>query len=110
MKQTLIAIILITLLFSSCSHKTPNPPIEEPSLTTTQKVAGTTGGLLLGVGGAMIGGMMGMLVSGGTSGTAPLIGVVLGGVLGAMDGISLGVSIGGSGRLILPQPFVKLRI
>ena len=96
MKKTFIPMILITLLlFTGCSHRSHNPPIQKPPLTTTQKVAGTAGGLFLGISGAAVGGMMGMLVSGGTSGAGPLIGVVLGGVIGAMDGISLGVGIGG---------------
>ncbi len=95
MKHSITSMMLIMILiFSGCSHETPNPQTQERSLTTAQKVGGTTGGILLGAGGALVGGMMGILVSGGTSGVAPLIGVILGGTVGAIGGISVGMGIG----------------
>jgi len=94
MKHSISIIFIMLLLLLGCSQKSPTVYMQGNTLSTSQKVGGATGGLLLGAGGAMVGGMMGLLVSGGTSGVAPLIGVVVGGLAGAMGGASLGASAG----------------
>ncbi len=94
MKHSISIILITLLLLSGCSQKNPTVQTDDNRLSTSEKIGGVTGGVLFGAGGAMVGGMMGFLVSGGTSGVAPVIGIIVGGLTGAGGGASLGILVG----------------
>jgi hypothetical protein len=83
-----LLLVMVLFLFTGCANKTGT--IEPKNHVGVTTVVSTAGGVALG---GIVGGMLGLLVSGGTGGVAPLVGVALGATAVGSLGYGVGQTI-----------------